>query len=286
MSTTTFVNAKAVKWYTIDCKAVFLGKTRIWPPAAASHQLGNDPYTATNEEVTLFVGDSIHLQAGHGVDWLDAQPAILRLEGGAQKGDFTPGPKGWSLQSATLPDGSNGKAYISNSHSADLDTTGMTPGTYQILAPVFFDFTNCQVLLTIHLLPALVPPPHVPVYINFRPVHYQAVEQRLLDYVNEHDADFSGAAVQHFDAKGRDILSIPGFPTAGSPYDVQGFGVVNSSGALVGTPDPVDAPNADGTFQTRYGGNWTLPATPGTYRLMAGPDASNLQVVLATIVIS
>lgn len=158
MSTTTFANAKAVKWNVVDGKAVYLGRTRIWPPASQSLQMPNDLHTSTGQEITAYVGDRLHLAAGSTTDWVDAYPALLLLQGGVQTGNYTPGPVGWTLQPVVMPDGSHSKAYVSPSHSADLDTAGMNPGTYQVLAPAFLDFSGCGVLLTIHLLPALVPP--------------------------------------------------------------------------------------------------------------------------------
>ena len=160
MTTTTFTNAVAVKWNVVDAQMVILNGKRLWP-AIAWHSINvpNDPSNYTGRVIDAFVGDSISINANptHGFNWLDAGIAIFEVVGGQRVTPAVGPASGFGKETVRLPDGTQGPAFTTMRDDFTIDTHGMKPGTYVLLAALFNEFDHPGVTATIHLKASLVP---------------------------------------------------------------------------------------------------------------------------------
>ena len=159
MTTTTFTNAVAVKWNVVDGKEVLLNRKRLWPPAYHPIGLPNDPSNSTGRVIEAFVGDSIKIDSNptHGFNWLDAGIAIFEVVGGQRVTPAVGPASGFGKETVLLPDGTHGPAFTTMRDDFTIDTHGMKPGTYVLVAALFNEFDSPGVLATIHLKGSLVP---------------------------------------------------------------------------------------------------------------------------------
>ena len=153
MTTTTFTNAVAVKWNVVDGKEVMLNRKRLWPPAYHPIGLPNDPSNSTGRVIEAFVGDSIRINANptHGFNWLDASIAIFEVVGGQRVTPAVGPASGFNTELVMLPDGSQGSAFNTMQDDFTINTHGMKPGTYVLLAALFSMYDYPGVTATIHL---------------------------------------------------------------------------------------------------------------------------------------
>ena len=153
MTTTTFTNAVAVKWNVVDAQMVILNGKRLWPPAWHSINAPNDPSNDTGRVIDAFVGDSIRINPNptHGFNWLDASVAIFEVVGGQRVTPAVGPASGFNTEVVMLPDGTQGPAFNTMQSDFTIDTHGMKPGTYVLLAALFSMYDYPGVLATIHL---------------------------------------------------------------------------------------------------------------------------------------
>jgi hypothetical protein len=273
MTTTTFTNAVAVKWNGVDGKMVILNGKRLWPPAWHSIGLPNDPSNDTGRVIEAYVGDSIRINANptHGFNWIDASIAIFEVVGGQRVTPAVGPASGFRTEQVMLPDGSQGPAFNTMQDDFTIDTHGMKPGTYVLLAAQFSMYDYPGVTATIHLKPQLV----------------STVVMRTLDVSG------SGLSQAIYDTNdnfvGPDTPVGLSVPAGGNRLYLDGL----DSSVLDGLLDVADMIVSDQTdsdhmfgknhaqdsaeggvvgtqghaMQTRYGGKWDLPAItkPGDF---------------------